>query len=131
MIPGPDVVLTPARMLRLLLLVVLGVGGYAAFQLGPGWLRFLSGRETAALRKQAAKLFVDGLLIAYPLALLASAAGAVALCYLGCAIDLAGGQTARVQRLEARCGRGCFCFAVRRCSGSQRSRPGRPCGGRG
>jgi hypothetical protein len=71
--------LTPARMVRLLLLVALGVAGYATFQLAPGWLQLLPGRETALLRRQSATLFVDALLIAYPLALVGSALGAVLL----------------------------------------------------
>ena len=74
---------TPRRVIALLLLIALGVGGYAASQLGPAWFGSLSGRETAALRKQSAILFVDGMLIAYPLAVLASVLGAVVLTYLG------------------------------------------------
>ncbi len=74
---------TPRRVIGLLMLIALGVGGYAASQLGPVWFGFLSGRETAALRRQAVTLFVDGLLIVYPLALLVSAVGAVLLIYLG------------------------------------------------
>ena len=49
-----------------------------------GLVPILSGRETAALRRQAAVLFIDVLLIAYPLAILASILGTVVLvCFAG------------------------------------------------
>ena len=66
------------RVLRSSLLVALGVGGYTAYQLGPGYL-LLSDRQAAALRRQAGVFFVDVLLILYPLALVASLLGAVVL----------------------------------------------------
>jgi tetratricopeptide (TPR) repeat protein len=71
--------ITPARVIRLMLLVALGVGGYAAFQLAPGWFRFLSGRETLVFRRQAGIFFVNALSIAYPLVLLASVLGILVL----------------------------------------------------
>ena len=73
------------RVFRLTLLVALGVGGYAAFQLVPGWLQFISGRETALLRRQAGLFFVDALLIAYPWAAVLSASGTAVLVFLRCA----------------------------------------------
>ncbi len=73
---------TWGRVIRLGLLVVLCVAGYAAFQLVPGWFRFLAGRETAVLRRNVAILFVDTLLIAYPLTLLAAVVGAIVLFFL-------------------------------------------------
>ncbi len=69
----------PVRIAKLVLLIVLGVGGYAAFQLAPAWLQFVSGSSTAPLRRQAGVLFVDALLIAYPLALVASIVGTIVL----------------------------------------------------
>ena len=50
--------------------------------LRPGGSELLSRRETAALRRQAAVLFIDVLLIAYPLAILASMLGTVVLIWL-------------------------------------------------
>ncbi len=73
---------TMRRVFRLTLFVALGVAGYAAFQLVPGWLQFISSRETALLRKQAGLFFVDALLIAYPLAVVLSVTGTAALVYL-------------------------------------------------
>ena len=69
----------PRASSDLVSLIALGVGGYAAYQLVPGWFELLSRRETAALRRQAAVLFIDVLLIAYPLAILASMLGTVVL----------------------------------------------------
>ena len=46
--------LTPGHLARLLLLIVLGVAGYAAFQLGPAWFGLLSGRRDGGMRKEAA-----------------------------------------------------------------------------
>ncbi len=73
---------TWGRAIRLGLFVVLCVAGYAAFQLVPGWFRFLAGRETAVLRRNVAILFVDTLLIAYPLTLLSALVGALVLVFL-------------------------------------------------
>jgi tetratricopeptide (TPR) repeat protein len=73
---------TLRRVFSLALLVALGVAGYAAFQLVPGWLQFISSRETALLRRQAGLFFVDALLIAYPLAAVLSAAGTAVLVFL-------------------------------------------------
>jgi tetratricopeptide (TPR) repeat protein len=70
---------TLARVVRLVSLIALGVGGYAAYQLAPGWSRSLSSRQTDALGRQAAVLFIDVLLLAYPLAILASTLGVVVL----------------------------------------------------
>ena len=70
---------TLRRAIRLLLLIVLGVAGYAAMQLVPGWIQAVSGRETELLRRQAGVFFVDALLIAYPLTLIAALLGAVVL----------------------------------------------------
>ena len=73
---------TPARMLRLIALIALGVAGYVAYQLGPAWLGVLLGDDTAALRKQAGLYFVDIMLFAYPLALSASTLGTIVLVFL-------------------------------------------------
>ncbi len=70
---------TLRRAIRLLLFIALGVAGYAAFQLVPGWIQVVSGRETALLRRQAAIFFVDALLIAYPLTLIVAFLGALVL----------------------------------------------------
>ncbi len=72
---------TLRRVFRLTMLVALGVAGYAAFQLVPGWLQFISGRETALLRRQAGLFFVDALLIAYPWAAVLSASGTAVLVF--------------------------------------------------
>jgi hypothetical protein len=69
---------TFARTVRMATLVILGVGGYAAYQLAPGF-QLLSARQAAPLRRIAGVMFVDALLIAYPLALLASILGTVVL----------------------------------------------------
>ena len=66
---------TLRRAIRSLLLIALGVAGYAAFQLVPGWIQAVSGRETVLLRRQAGVFFVDALLIAYPLTLIVALFG--------------------------------------------------------
>ena len=122
---------TPGALARLLLLIVLGVAGYAASQLGPAWFGLLSGRETAALRKEAAILFVDGLLIVYPMALLSSVLGAVLLTFLWlCVLDCRRRDDVRTSSrssLQARLLLLCFSTLV----SLARSRRVRPCGGRG
>jgi tetratricopeptide (TPR) repeat protein len=75
----PDRGFSLARVVRLASLIALGVGGYAAYQLLPSWSQILSSREAAAVRRHAGVLFVDVLLIAYPLAILASILGTVVL----------------------------------------------------
>jgi tetratricopeptide (TPR) repeat protein len=80
--PEPARRFTRVRMIRLALLVALGVAGYALYQLAPAWFESFSGRETALLRRNAAILFVDALLIAYPLTLFAAVSGAVVLVFL-------------------------------------------------
>jgi tetratricopeptide (TPR) repeat protein len=73
---------TLVRMIRLVLVVALGVAGYALLELAPDWFRALSGRETSALRRNAAIVFVDALLIAYPVTLFAAVLGAMILLFL-------------------------------------------------
>jgi tetratricopeptide (TPR) repeat protein len=73
---------TLARLVRLLPLIALGVGGYAALQLAPGWFGMLMSQPPAALRRPAVLLFIDVLLIVYPLAILASILGTVVLVWL-------------------------------------------------
>ena len=68
---------SPVRIAKLVLLIVLGLGGYAAFQLAPAWFQFATGSSAASLRRQAGVLFVDVLLIAYPLALVISIVGTI------------------------------------------------------
>ena len=68
---------TLRRAIRLLLFIALGVAGYAAYQLVPGWIQAVSGRETMRLRRQAGVFFVDALLIAYPLTLIVACSGAL------------------------------------------------------
>ena len=70
---------TLRRAIRLLLFIALAVAGYAAFQLVPGWIQAVSGRETVLLRRQAGVFFIDALLIAYPLTLIVAFLGAVVL----------------------------------------------------
>src|SRR5262245_128833 len=97
---------TLARVGRLVLLIALGVGGYALFLIAPAWFRILSGDQMAALRRQAGVLFVDAVLIAYPLALLASVLGAVVLIVLRMRAhshsDHGGAQASSKSRLQAR-----------------------------
>jgi hypothetical protein len=121
---------TWGRAIRLGLFVVLCVAGYAAFQLVPGWLRFLAGRETAVLRRNVAILFVDTLLIAYPLTLLSALVGALVLVFL---LIRARSRRRRAIRICRRpyCTRACFCSAVQPCLGSPSLRPVPLLGGRG
>ena len=70
------------RIVRLILLVALGVGGYAAYQLVPAWLGFLVGSDSDPLRKWAGLHFVEAMLFAYPLALAASTLGTVVLVFV-------------------------------------------------
>jgi Tetratricopeptide repeat len=66
------------RTLRLVLLVVAGVGGYVAYALAPPWLGFPNGAQARALQRQTALLFLDGLLAAYGPALFMAVVGTVA-----------------------------------------------------
>jgi tetratricopeptide (TPR) repeat protein len=86
-------------------LVILGVGGYAAYQLVPG-IPLLSPRQAAALRRIAGGMFVDALLIAYPLTLLTSILGTVVLTCLFVwrrrQENLAGARTPSKNRWQSR-----------------------------
>ena len=64
------------------LLVAIALAGYAFFQLTPVWFQNPTAREKAQMRRQAATLFVDVLLIAYPVTLCAAVLGASVLMYL-------------------------------------------------
>jgi tetratricopeptide (TPR) repeat protein len=82
-LPSPARRYTPRRLFRLLLLAVLGVAGYVAFQVVPGWIQVVNySREMALLRRQAGVFFVDALLIAYPVTLIVALLGAVVLVFL-------------------------------------------------
>lgn len=69
-------------MLRFFSLAALLASLYAAYQLLPVWFPSLSGPRAEALRRRAVMPFVDALLIAYPVAVVVSALGAVILVYL-------------------------------------------------
>ena len=103
------------RVIRIILLVAIGVGGYVAYRLGPGWFRILYSREMASLRGQAATLFVDILLIAYPLALLVSISGTIVLTYWRLRARSLCADRTRRQRVEIPCRRDCCCFLLRSC----------------
>jgi hypothetical protein len=88
--PGPEAPLQPNparnsklwRTLRLVLLVVAGVSGYVVWALVPSWLRFPRGAQARALQRQAAILFLDGLLVAYGPALIVAVVGTLVLASL-------------------------------------------------
>jgi hypothetical protein len=60
---------------------VLGVVGYVTFDLLPPWLRHLQDADARWLERQAAIAFLDGLLIAYGLALVVAMVGTLVLAF--------------------------------------------------
>ena len=83
--PESPVQLNPARnsklwrTLGLVLLVVAGVCAYLVWALPPPWLRFRRGAWTRALERQAAIVFLDGLLVVYGPALIVAVVGTLSL----------------------------------------------------
>jgi len=70
------------RAAWLFTLVMTGVFGYTVFELVRHWLGFFLGADTRPLRREAALDFVNGLLVAYVLALIAAVMGTAVLVYL-------------------------------------------------
>ncbi|MFI5457832.1 MAG: hypothetical protein ACHRXM_20520 [Isosphaerales bacterium] len=70
------------RSAWLFTLVMMGVFGYTAFELVPPWLGFFLGADRRPLRREAALAFVNGLLVAYVVALIAAVMGTAVLVYL-------------------------------------------------
>ncbi len=90
------------RTVRMIVLVALGLVGFVGYELVPALIGLGLGNNTRSLRRQAALAFMNGLLIAYVVTLVAAIVGTAVLFYLLVRSRKRGKPVAASRRLQLR-----------------------------